>query len=232
MALLEIKNLKKSYGQNTVLNDFNFSLEEGKIVGLLGPNGSGKTTLIKSILQLLAYNQGRIYLNGELISEKSMKDIAYLPDHDFLPDDFTTEEAIKHYKTFFADFDEVRARKIAQELNIELGKKFKKLSKGTREKVQLLLTISRNAKLYIFDEPIAGVDPAAREFILKMILQNYNKASSVIISTHLIADVENILDHFVFLKDGKVEREGTVDSVRETYEKTLEDLFKEVFQCS
>lgn len=231
MSLLEVKNLNKSYGQQQVLKDFSLTLEKGKVLGLLGPNGSGKTTFIKSVLQFLKIKSGQIHLEGEWMSESLLKDIAYLPDHDFIPGDMSFEMMIQHYKVFFDDFDDLKARTLGTELGIDFNKKFKKLSKGTREKVQLVLTVSRNAKLYIFDEPIAGVDPAARELIIRTIINNYNKSSSVILCTHLIADVEPILDEFIFLKEGSVYKSGTVDEVREEQGKTLEDLFKEVFAC-
>lgn len=231
MSLLEIKALNKSFGQTHVLKNLSFKVEEGKIIGLLGPNGSGKTTLIKSILQFLKTQSGNILFEGHFLNETHLKDISYLPDHDFLPDDMNFQKILEYYQMFFEDFDVEKAKTLAQNLNIDFEQKIKKMSKGTREKIQLILVVSRQAKLYILDEPIAGVDPAARELIIKTIIGNYNPSSSVLISTHLIADVESILDEFIFLKEGQIYQQGNVDEVREQQGKSLEDLFKEVFVC-
>lgn len=231
MSLLEIKALNKSFGQTHVLKNLSFKVEEGKIIGLLGPNGSGKTTLIKSILQFLKTQSGNILFEGHFLNETHLKDISYLPDHDFLPDDMNFQKILEYYQMFFEDFDVEKAKTLAQNLNIDFEQKIKKMSKGTREKIQLILVVSRQAKLYILDEPIAGVDPAARELIIKTIIGNYNPSSSVLISTHLIADVESILDEFIFLKEGQIHQQGNVDEVREQQGKSLEDLFKEVFVC-
>ena len=207
MALIECKDVSKNYGSTVSLKQVNLSLEAGRIVGLLGPNGSGKTTLIKLLEHLL------------------------VPDRDFLPDWMKVNDLIKMYKDFYEDFDEKIAREMLENLHIDCTKTIKKLSKGNREKVQLILTMSRQARIYLLDEPIAGVDPAARDYILHTIVSHYNENAVVLISTHLINDVESILDEVVFLKEGEVVLHENADELREKTGMSVDEYFREVFKC-
>ena len=231
MYVLECKNLSKSYSSKRALEDITLQLGSGRIVGLLGPNGSGKTTMIKLAEGLLQPTSGEILIDGEKPGANSKAKIAYLPDREYLPDYMTVEQLLKFYGDFFKDFDAVRAADMLKSLNINKTHKLKKLSKGTKEKVQLILTMSRDAQIYILDEPIAGVDPAARDYILKTIISNYNPDSLVIICTHLIADIESVLDEVVFLKDGRVVLHGDADTIREQKGMNIDGLFREVFKC-
>ena len=231
MYVLECKNLSKSYSSKRALEDVNLQLGSGRILGLLGPNGSGKTTLIKLAEGLLQPTSGEILIDGEIPGSASKSKIAYLPDREYLPDYMTVEQLLKFYGDFFKDFDAVRAEDMLKSLNINKAYKLKKLSKGTKEKVQLILTMSRDAKIYILDEPIAGVDPAARDYILKTIISNYCPDSLVIICTHLIADIESVLDEVVFLKEGRVVLHGDADAIREQKGMNIDELFREVFKC-
>lgn len=230
-AILECKNLSKSYGGKTALSHINLSLEGGHIIGLLGPNGSGKTTLIKIINGLLTPSEGELYVNQNPIGVESKKVVSYLPDHTYLDADLRVREIIDYFKDFYEDFDEKRAYDMLAKLSINPGDKLKTMSKGTKEKVQLILIMSRRAKLYILDEPIAGVDPAARDYILDIILSNYDEDATILISTHLIADIENILDQVIFLKDGQIALNASVDHIREEQKKSVDSLFREVFKC-
>jgi len=229
-SLIDIGGLFKSYGSFMALNNINLSLPKGKVIGLLGPNGSGKTTLIKLLAGLLTQYNGQILIDGQEPGIYTKSIISYLPDRNYLLDKWTTDNAIAYFADFYPDFDTDKARHLMQQLGIDTTRRFKALSKGTKEKVQLALVLSRNAKLFIFDEPIAGVDPAARDFIFGMILKNYNKDASVIISTHLILEAESILDYAVFLKNGQVAIAGTADEIKAYYNKSLNDLFREVFR--
>lgn len=231
MYLLECKKLSKSYGSKRALERVDLQLGSGRIVGLLGPNGSGKTTLIKLAEGLLQPTEGEILIDGEKPGASSKGKVAYLPDREYLPDYMTVEQLLKFYGDFFKDFDMTRAEDMLINLGIHKNQKLKKLSKGTKEKVQLILTMSRDAMIYILDEPIAGVDPAARDYILKTIISNYCPDSLVIISTHLIADIESVLDEVVFLKDGRVVLHGEADAIREQKGKNIDGLFREVFKC-
>ncbi len=231
MSILECKNLSKDYGNMLAVNNVNLNLQAGQIVGLLGPNGSGKTTLIKMATGLLRPTSGEILINGEQPGETTKSVVAYLPDRDFLPDYMNTNKLIRFYRDFYEDFDVNKAEKMLQSLGIDPNKTLKKLSKGMKEKVQLILTMSRNAKVYFLDEPIAGVDPAARDYILKTIISNYNPSALVLISTHLIADIESVLDDVVFLKNGKVALHKNADEIREESGKSVDALFREVFKC-
>ena len=231
MYVLECKNLSKSYGSKRALEDVNLQLGSGRIAGLLGPNGSGKTTLIKLAEGLLQPDGGEILIEGEKPGPNAKSKIAYLPDREYLPDHMTVEQLLKFYGDFFKDFDVLRAEDMLKSLNINKSYKLKKLSKGTKEKVQLILTMSRDAKIYILDEPIAGVDPAARDYILKTIISNYCPDSLVIICTHLIADIESVLDEVVFLKDGRIVLHGDADTIREQKGMNIDKLFREVFKC-
>jgi len=232
MALLECKDLTKRYGKFTALDHIDLTVESGKIIGLLGPNGSGKTTLIKIANGLLAPTSGQIRIDGEAPGIKTKKIVSYLPDRLSLPEWMNAKELTVYYTDFFSDFRKDTAMRMFEELGIDMKKPVKNLSKGTREKVQLILTMSREAKLYLLDEPIGGVDPATRDYILKTIIGNYNPEASVIISTHLIADVEKILDDVIFLKEGKVNLISSVDELRAVHGKSVDDVFREVFRCS
>ena len=232
MGAIEIKNLTKLYGKDSIaLYDVNLTLPQGKIVGLLGPNGAGKTTLIKILTGIIKNYSGEVYVNDYKVGVETKKHIAYLPDIEFIDPSWNVSYAISYYQDFFNDFDKDKALHLMEKLDIPLNKKFKSLSKGTREKVQLILTLSRQSDIYIFDEPIAGVDPAARDLIFDLILQNYNKAATIIISTHLIADVERILDQFVFIKKGKIVRQGDVKETTQKEGKSIDEIFREDFRC-
>jgi ABC-2 type transport system ATP-binding protein len=231
MYALECKKLSKSYGSKLALDRVDLQLGSGRIVGLLGPNGSGKTTMIKLSEGLLQPTSGEILIDGEKPGPNTKSKIAYLPDREYLPDYMTVEQLLKFYSDFFKDFDAVRAEDMLNSLNISKTSRLKKLSKGTKEKVQLILTMSRDAKIYILDEPIAGVDPAARDYILKTIISNYCPDSLVIISTHLIADIESVLDEVVFIKDGHIVLHGDADAIREQKGMNIDKLFREVFKC-
>jgi len=231
MEILVCNHLSKSYGSLRALDDIDLTLNEGKIVGLLGPNGSGKTTLIKLISRLLVPSEGKIEICGIEPSAESKALISYLPDRNCLPDWMNSMELIDLYQDFFLDFDRQRALEMLESLDIDLNMPLKKMSKGTKEKVQLIMVMSRRAKLYLLDEPIAGVDPAARDYILHTIISNYEEDATILISTHLIADVEQVLDEVVFLKEGKVFLHRNADELREETGKSIDEYFREVFAC-
>jgi len=229
--MIEIKNLTKFYGHTPALVDVSLSLQPGKIIGLLGPNGSGKTTLIKILNGLLRDYKGEVLINGMKISDKTKAIISYLPDVNYLPSWTNAEGAIAIFRDLYEDFDEVKMRGLLEKLNLDPKQRMKTMSKGMKEKFQLCLVMSRNALIYILDEPIGGVDPAARELILKTILENYAPESMVIISTHLIADIEQIFDSVVFLKEGQVVLNDDLDTIRASKGMSIEEYFKEVFRC-
>lgn len=229
--ILETKNLCKTYGSVPALDHMDMTLMSGRIIGLLGPNGSGKTTLIKLAAGLLTPTSGTLTVGGLVPGTFTKGAVSYLPERTYLDPAMTVNEAIRLFVDFYADFDEARAREMFRGLGVDVKRKIKTLSKGTREKVQLVLVMSRRAKLYLLDEPIAGVDPAARDMILHTIISNYEPDSTILISTHLISDIEPILDEFVFIKDGKAVLHDTVDHVREEQGKTIDMLFREVFRC-
>ena len=228
--LLVCKNLTKKYGNVLALNGVNITLESGKIVGLLGPNGSGKTTLIKILNGLLTPTEGRVLIDGELPGVETKKVVAYLPDNVYLNTWMTVRQIVEYFKDFYADFREELAYQMLERLDISPDRKLKSLSKGNKEKVCLILTMSRNAKLYVLDEPIAGVDPAARDYVISTIINNYNPDATVLISTHLIADIEQVLDEVVFIQNGHVLLQKTVDAIREENGKSVDELFREVFK--
>ena len=213
--ILETKDLTKKYGTFSALRNVNISLERGKIIGLLGPNGSGKTTFIKLINGLLVPSKGEIKIAGITPGAETKKLVSYLPDKNYLENYMSVSKLFDYYNDFFADFDKNKASEMLKRLGIEEKMKFKTMSKGTKEKVQLILTMSRNASLYCLDEPIGGVDPASRDYILETIIRNYSENSSVIISTHLIADIENVLDDVLFLQNGEIRLHSSVDEIRE-----------------
>lgn len=230
-TIVECKNLSKAYGKKTALSHINLALESGHIIGLLGPNGSGKTTLIKLINGLLTPSEGELYIGENPVGVESKKIVSYLPDQTYLNGNLKVREIIRYFKDFYADFDEDRAYDMLEKLKIQPEHKLKTMSKGTKEKVQLILVMSRRAKLYILDEPIAGVDPAARDYILDTILSNYDEDATILISTHLISDIENILDKVIFIKDGQIVLTSSVDKIREEHQKSIDTLFREVFKC-
>ncbi len=233
MNVLECRNITKAYKKNfPVLINTNLSVPAGRIVGLLGPNGCGKSTLIKLIAGLLQPNEGEIFIDGKLVSEETCALISYLPERTYFDSSMKVNELIDFFEDFYKDFDKERAYALLKDLNIETTAKLKTLSKGTKEKVQLILVMSRKAKLYLLDEPIAGVDPAAREYILSTIVSNYNPDASIIITTHLITDVEQVLDEFFFITfGGQILMSGNAEDARNQTGKSLDELFKEVFRC-
>lgn len=233
MNILECKTLTKSYKKNhPVLDSLNLTIPAGKIVGLLGPNGCGKSTLIKLVSGLLQPDSGEILVDGMPISEKTNAIISYLPERTYFNSWMRVSQLVDYFSEFYEDFDPIRAVALMKDLGINTNSKLKSLSKGTKEKVQLILVMSRDAKLYLLDEPIAGVDPAAREYILSTIVSNYNPDASIIITTHLISDVEQVLDDFVFLSfGGTILMSGNAEEARNENGKSLDQLFREVFRC-
>lgn len=230
--LVEIHNLTKSYDKRKeVLHDLTLTLPRGRIVGLLGPNGSGKTTLIKLLNGLLVPDGGEILIDGEKPGPSTKAKVSYLPERTYLKNGATIRELLSYFQDFYEDFRTERAKEMLAALRIEENARIRALSKGTREKVQLILVMSRDASLYILDEPIAGVDPAARDYILRTIITNYNENATVLISTHLITDIENILDEVVFMKEGRLLLQTSVEEIREEKGKSVDAYFREVFAC-
>lgn len=229
--ILECKNLTKQYGSKTALDNVSFSLERGKIIGLLGPNGSGKTTLIKLLNGLLVPTKGEILVDGLAPGTTTKAIVSYLPERTYLSPWMKVCDVIDYFSDFYEDFDKSRAHDMLERLNINPSDRFRTMSKGTKEKVQLILVMSRRASLYCLDEPIAGVDPAARDYILSTILNNYDENATIIISTHLISDIENILDDVVFIQNGHIKLIDSVDNIRFKQNKSIDTLFREVFKC-
>ncbi len=229
--LLECKNVCKYYGKKEVLKDISFSLPEGKIVGLLGKNGSGKTTLIKIINGLLSLNSGEVFVCGKEIGVESKKLISYLPERNYLNVHKKVKDVIDYFADFYADFDKEKAYKLLDELKIKKEDKLSVMSKGMREKVRLVLVMSRKAKLYILDEPMGGVDPATRDYILDTILNNFDEGATILMSTHLISDIERVLDEVIFLADGKIMRLESADKLRSETGKSIDEVFREEFKC-
>lgn len=230
--ILECHGLPKRYGNNFyALNNLNLSVERGQIVGLLGPNGSGKTTFIKLINDILVPTSGKILIDGKEPGVETKKIVSYLPDRIHLDDSMKIKDMIAYYTDFYSDFVTDRAYRMLTDLEIDVNKRLKTFSKGTKEKVQLVLAMSRDAQLYVLDEPIGGVDPAARDYILQTILSNYNENATVVISTHLIHDIENILDRVIFIRQGQLVLNATVDEIRTDHGKSVDALFREVFRC-
>ena len=232
MNILECKGITKSYKHGVnVLENFDLEIPEGKIVGLLGPNGCGKSTLIKLIAGLLQANSGTILVGGEEIGDKTRAMVSYLPERTYFNSWMKVDDIISYFEEFYADFDKARAYSLLENLGIDKNAKLRTLSKGTKEKVQLILVMSRRARLYLLDEPIAGVDPAAREYILSTIVSNYDPSATIIITTHLISDVEQVLDDYVFLsQNGRVLAHGSVEEARGESGRSLDELFREVFR--
>lgn len=229
--LLICKDVNKNYGDKKVLKDVNFSIPRGKIIGLLGKNGAGKSTLIKLINHLLTLDSGEILINGKKIGVESKKIISYLPERTYLDKSMTVNEVIDMFSEFYDNFDAKKARKLLKDLKLDVNSKLSKMSKGMQEKVQLVLVMSRNALLYILDEPLGGVDPATRDYILDTILTNFNEGASIIISTHLIADIERILDEVIFIDDGKIVLIENADKLREKEKASIDEIFRRKFKC-
>lgn len=230
--ILECSGLSKQYTSGCyALNNLNLSLERGQIIGLLGPNGSGKTTFIKLINDLLTPTSGQILIDGKLPGVDTKAMISYLPERTHLDQTMKIKDLIKYFADFYEDFRTERAFTMLKDLNIDQNARLKNLSKGTKEKVQLILVMSRDAKLYILDEPIGGVDPAARDYILHTILNNYNEEATILLSTHLIHDIESILDQVIFIRQGQLVLNASVDEVRMEQGKSVDSLFREVFKC-
>ena len=228
---LETKGLTKHFGANQALENVNLTVAPGRVVGLLGPNGSGKTTLIKLANGLLTPTAGELRICGALPGKETHAVVSYLPDRCCLPEWMSAEQLMDFYDDFYDDFDRARAADMMGRLGLHPEMKVGQMSKGTKEKVQLILVMSRRARLYLLDEPIGGVDPATRDYILDTIIRNYDENASVVISTHLIADVENVLDDVIFLREGKVSLQASVDDIRAQYGKSVDALFREVFKC-
>ena len=231
MATWECKSLCKRYGNVQALDNVSFSIEPGRVVGLLGPNGSGKTTLIKLANGLLTPTGGELLINGQKPGKATRAQVSYLPDRPCLPEWMSAEKLLNMFSDFYADFQQDKAREMLEKLGIDPKQKVKQMSKGTREKVQLILVMSRKAELYLLDEPIGGVDPATRDYILETIIRNYNPSASVVISTHLIADVEQVLDDVIFINHGQIVLRSSVDDIREQQGKSVDAYFREVFRC-
>ena len=229
--ILEARDLTKSYGPKTALNGLNLTLEKGKIIGLLGPNGSGKSTFIKLCNGILQPTKGVILIGGHEVGVETKKIVSYLPERTYLDDNMSPVQMINFFSDFYEDFDADKAFDMLSSLKVNPKDKMKTMSKGTKEKVQLILVMSRQAKLYMLDEPIGGVDPAARDYILRTIISNYNPEASVIISTHLITDIEQVLDEVIFIQNGDLKLHKTVDEIRSIEGKSVDALFREVFRC-
>ena len=231
MELLECIKVNKSFGNKKILKDINLVIPRGKIIGLLGKNGTGKSTLIKLINDLLTPTSGKILVNGKEVGVDSKKIISYLPERTYLDKAMSVEEVIKYFDTFYENFDSKKARKLLKDLDLDITQKLSKMSKGMQEKVQLVLVMSRKADLYILDEPLGGVDPATRDYILDTILTNFNEGASVIISTHLIADIERILDEVIFIDKGKIILQSDSDELRKKENSSIDEVFRRMFKC-
>jgi len=231
MKLLECKNICKNYGTKQALKDVNLVIPKGKIIGLLGKNGSGKTTLIKLINELLVPTSGEILVNGKSIGVESKKIISYLPERTYLDKSMKVIDVINYFEEFYDNFDSKKAKKLIKDLDLDLDGKLTNMSKGMQEKIQLVLVLSRKADLYILDEPLGGVDPATRDYILDTILSNFNESASVIISTHLISDIERILDEVIFIDKGKIILTSDTDSLREKENTSIDEIFRRMFKC-
>ena len=231
MKLLEVKNLNKKFDNKKILKDINFSIDKGKIVGLLGKNGVGKSTLIKLINDLLTPTSGEILVNGNKVGVETKKVISYLPERTYLNKQMKVSEVINFFEDFYDDFDSKKAKKLLKELDLDINQKLTKMSKGMQEKVQLVLVMSRKADLYVLDEPLGGVDPATRDYILDTILSNFDEGSSVIISTHLIADIEKILDEVIFIDKGEIVLQSDADKLRNKEKSSIDEIFRRMFKC-
>ncbi len=231
MELLEVKKINKSFGGKEILKDVSLTISSGKIVGLLGKNGAGKSTLIKLVNDLLTPTSGEILVNGNKVGVKSKKVISYLPERTYLNKQMKVCEVLDYFSDFYDNFDRDKAERLLQDLDLDIEQKLSKMSKGMQEKVQLVLVMSRNADLYILDEPLGGVDPATRDYILDTILSNFNEGASVIISTHLISDIERILDEVVFIDKGKIILQSDADKLRNKEKASIDEIFRRMFKC-
>ena len=231
MELLEFKNVNKSFGDKRILKNINLVIPRGKIIGLLGKNGTGKSTLIKLINNLLTVDSGELLINGLPVGIESKKIISYLPERTYLDKTMTVNSVINYFEEFYDNFDSRKARKLLKDLKLETDLKLSKMSKGMQEKVQLVLVMSRKADLYILDEPLGGVDPATRDYILDTILSNFNEGASVIISNHLISDIERILDEVIFINDGKIILSSDSDELRKKENGSIDEIFRRMFKC-
>ena len=231
MVLLECKNLCKEFDGKPILKNINLTIPKDKIIGLLGKNGMGKTTLIKLINDLLTPTSGEVLINGEKPGVNSKKIIAYLPERTYLDKNMTITEVLKYFTEFYDKFNKEKARKLLKDLNLDENKKLSKMSKGMQEKLQLILVMSREAELYILDEPLGGVDPATRDYILDTILSNFKEGASVIISTHLISDIEKILDEVIFINNGEITLTASADELRNKENGSIDEIFRRYFKC-
>jgi ABC-2 type transport system ATP-binding protein len=231
MELLQYKHLSKKYGEKIALEDVNLTIPRGKIIGLLGKNGSGKSTLIKLTNDLLVPTSGEILINGEKPGVNSKKVISYLPERTYLDKDMTVDQVIRYFEEFYDNFEIEKARKLLKDLDLEANLRLSKMSKGMQEKLQLILVMSRKAELYILDEPLGGVDPATRDYILDTILSNFNEGASVMMSTHLIADIERILDEVIFIDKGKIVLTSPTDELRNKEKASIDEIFRGRFKC-
>lgn len=228
-VVLEYKNVNKSFGEKQVLKDINLKVESNKIVGLLGKNGSGKSTLFKLANDLLTATSGEVLIDGKPVSVESKKIVSYLPERSYLDAGLKVSDAIKYFATFYEDFDEEKAKKLLKDLELDSESRLSKMSKGMKEKVQLVLVMSRKAKIYILDEPLGGVDPASRDYILKTILKNFDESATLLISTHMISDIEKILDEVVFIDDGKIILQENADELRKKEKGSIDEIFRRRF---
>lgn len=231
MELLECKHLYKEFDNKQILKDINLKIPRGKIIGLLGKNGTGKSTLIKLINDLLTPTSGEILINGEKPGVKSKEIISYLPERTYLDKEMTIKQVIKYFEEFYKNFDTQKAIKLLKDLNLDINTKISKMSKGMQEKLQLILVMSRNAELYVLDEPLGGVDPATRDYILDTILSNFSEGASVIISTHLISDIERILDEVIFIDNGEIILTSSADELRKKEKLSIDEMFRRYFKC-
>ena len=231
MELLECKHLCKEFDGKKILKDINLIIPKGKIIGLLGKNGAGKSTLIKLMNDLLTPTSGEILINGKKPGVDSKEIIAYLPERTYLDKEMTIKQSIKYFEEFYSNFNSEKAKKLLKDLKLDINTKIRKMSKGMQEKLQLILVMSRNAELYILDEPLGGVDPATRDYILDTILSNFSDGASVIISTHLISDIERILDEVVFVNDGEIALTSSADELRNSEKSSIDDIFRRYFKC-
>lgn len=231
MELLECKHLCKEFDGKKILKDINLIIFKGKIIGLLGKNGAGKSTLIKLMNDLLTPTSGEILINGKNPGVASKEIIAYLPERTYLDKEMTIKQSIKYFEEFYSNFNSEKAKKLLKDLNLDINTKISKMSKGMQEKLQLILVMSRTAELYILDEPLGGVDPATRDYILDTILSNFSDGASVIISTHLISDIERILDEVIFMNDGEIVLTSSADELRNNEKSSIDDIFRRYFKC-
>ena len=231
MSLVEFKHVYKAFDKKEILKDINFTIPKGKIIGLLGKNGMGKTTIIKLINDLLTPTSGEILVKGNKIGVETKKVISYLPERTYLNKQMKVSEVISFFEDFYEDFDSKKAKKLLKDLDLDINQKLTKMSKGMQEKVQLVLVMSRKADLYVLDEPLGGVDPATRDYILDTILSNFDENSSVIISTHLISDIEKILDEVIFIDKGEIVLQSDADKLRNKEKSSIDEIFRRMFKC-